>query len=92
MKSTFLIILALFVVSCAPKPDDACEQLIKIYADSSTKPAHLQTQDQCIKALNTYKDRWGVNGYRRYTECVLEASTQYKAQRCLTEEKRRAHS
>lgn|GEM_PF-6249174 len=90
MRSIFFIVLALSFVSCAPKPDAACDQLIQIYSDSSTKPAHLNTSDLCIKVLNGYKQRWGVNGYRRYTDCVLQASTQYQAQTCLVKEKKRS--
>ncbi len=92
MKPMFLIVGVLFAVSCAPKPDDVCNHLLKVYGDSASKPAHLNTQDQCVQALDSYRDRWGVNGYRRYAECVLQASTQYQAQECYKKEKSRAHS
>ena len=82
----FFVIATGFIAGCAPDPDLVCEQEEKIYANSATAPIYLEKRYKCVEAMDKRKAEWGVNGYRRYSECILASDSQFKAQKCLKDE------
>lgn len=76
------VVLALFVMGCAPDPVEVCDKLDEIYKDSADRPSWLGSTDECVDAMDARKKRKGVNSYRRYAECVFAARTIFDTKVC----------
>jgi hypothetical protein len=74
------------VSGCAPDPTPLCEHMAEVMKDDGDKPHWVDTLDKCVDHYEKVKSRYGVNTYRRESECTLASDTAFKIRKCMKDQ------
>jgi hypothetical protein len=76
---------AAFLAGCGYSPDDVCDHVLKLAANSpnaEAAKAALGSREDCIKTETRRKEMQGMVKYKENNKCAMEADTLEELQNC----------
>lgn len=83
MRIKVLVVLGALATAtgCAPSPQDVCDHMSELVTKGSGDAVKPDTAE-CVSSVESKKEMKGLMKYRKWANCVVDASTLEAAEGC----------